>query len=36
MNNNFKNLGIKHGTDKVGQHGYNFFYPRYLEPFRGD
>jgi hypothetical protein len=36
MNNNFKNLGIKHGTDKVGQHRYNFFYPRYLEPFRGD
>ena len=36
MNNNFKNLGIKHGTDKVDPHGYNFFYPKYLEPFRGD
>mgnify|MGYP000495002342 CR=1 FL=1 len=34
--NDFKNLGIKHGTDKVNPHGYNFFYPRYLEPFRGD
>lgn len=34
--NDFKNLGIKHGTDKVNPHGYNFFYPKYLEPFRGD
>ena len=26
--------GLKHGTDKVRQHGYHFFYPRFLEPFR--
>lgn len=27
-------LGRKHGTDKVSQHGYHFFYPRFLEPLR--
>ena len=36
MNDDFKNLGIKHGTDKVGHHGYNFFYPKHLEFFRND
>jgi hypothetical protein len=35
-NNNFKNLGIKHRTDKVDHHGYNFFYPKHLESFRDD
>lgn len=27
-------LGTKHGTDKVSHHGYQFFYPRFLEQFR--
>ena len=36
MNNNFKNLGEKHGTDKVSHHGYNFFYPKHLEGFRNE
>lgn len=30
----FYELGVKHGTDKVTHHGYQFFYPRFLEPFR--
>lgn len=32
--NDFYELGMKHGTDKVTHHGYQFFYPRYLEPLR--
>ena len=32
--NDFYEVGKKHGTDKVTHHGYQFFYPRYLEPFR--
>ena len=32
--NDFYELGKKHGTDKVTHHGYQFFYPRYLEPLR--
>jgi hypothetical protein len=34
--NDFKDLGIKHGTDKVSHHGYNYFYPKHLEVLRGD
>ena len=30
----FQELGQKYGTDKVSQHGYHFFYPRFLEPLR--
>lgn len=30
----FLELGKKYGTDKVSQHGYQFFYPRFLEPLR--
>lgn len=30
----FLELAQKHGTDKVGHHGYHFFYPRFLEPLR--
>lgn len=33
---NFKELGQKYNTDKVTHHGYNYFYPRYLESFRND
>lgn len=32
----FYNLGAKHGTDKVTHHGYQYFYPTYLERFRKD
>jgi len=32
--NDFYELGMKHGTDKVGHHGYHFCYPTYLERFR--
>lgn len=32
----FYELGAKHGTDKVTHHGYHFFYPRFLEPLRGE
>lgn len=32
--NDFYELGKKHGTDKVTHHGYQFCYPRYLEPLR--
>ena len=32
--NDFDELGTKHGTDKVTHHGYQFFYPRYLEHLR--
>ena len=32
----FLELGRKHGTDKVGHHGYHFFYPRFLEPLRDE
>jgi hypothetical protein len=30
----FAVLGRKHGTDKLTQHGYHRFYPRFLEHFR--
>lgn len=30
----FLELARKHGTDKVGHHGYHFFYPQFLEPLR--
>lgn len=30
----FLELSLKHGTDKVGHHGYHFFYPRYLDSLR--
>ncbi len=30
----FAELGRKHGTDKVSHHGYQYFYPRFLEPLR--
>lgn len=30
----FYDLSKKHGTDKVGHHGYHLFYPRYLDPLR--
>lgn len=30
----FLELSLKHGTDKVGHHGYHFFYPRFLDPLR--
>lgn len=33
---NFKELGQKYNTDKVTHHGYNYFYPRYLESFRNE
>lgn len=32
--NDFYELGKKYDTDKVTHHGYQFFYPRYLEPLR--
>ena len=32
----FWELAQKHGTDKVGHHGYHFFYPRFLEPLRDE
>lgn len=31
----FKELGHSAGTDKVTHHGYQRFYPRYLESLRG-
>jgi len=34
--NDFLELGRKHGTDKVLHHGYQFFYPRFLEPLRSE
>lgn len=30
----FYKLCIKNGTDKVHYHGYNYFYPQYIEKFR--
>ena len=33
--NDLYEMGQKYGTDKVCHHGYQFFYPRYLEPLRG-
>lgn len=33
---NFRVLGQKYGTDKVGQHGYHFFYPTFLNDMRND
>ena len=27
-------IGIRHGTDKISQHGYHRYYPRYLEVYR--
>ena len=32
----FLDLALKHGTDKVRNHGYHFFYPRFLEPLRDE
>ena len=34
MLKNFYEIGKEHGADKVTHHGYQFFYPRYLEPLR--
>jgi hypothetical protein len=34
--NDFKQLSLKFGTDKVTQHGYNYFYPKHLEVLRKD
>ena len=33
---NFYDLSKKHGTDKVGHHGYHLFYPRYLDSLRDE
>lgn len=32
--NDFATLGIKHDCDKVTHHGYQRFYPTFLEPYR--
>jgi hypothetical protein len=32
----FYQLCIKNGADKVHYHGYNYFYPQYIERFRND
>jgi hypothetical protein len=34
--NDFQQLSIKYGTDKVTHHGYHYFYPKHLDGLRKD
>ena len=32
--NSFYQYGLESGTDKIYEHGYHFFYPKYLDPYK--